>query len=278
MISSSRRRPHQLAETGRPCPPGLSRLEPQAHHASSFCPAVTGVHGAGGGSGATTIASEIAWFLGSEGRNVAAIDSDLDRGCLHYRLDYPVGRSTFSLAEVLPVLNEISVEALAGALGRCPSGVSLLPAPPRTLDGPRPDSACASALVGSLRARFEHVVIDTRPAFDTFTAGLLASCDVVVLIVVPELACLGGARRALSCLGSLPDGGPAVRLVVNRSLGGADTVTLADLESFLGIRASAVLPEDGPRCRRLANECGAICSEKSALSREIQRFISALYG
>lgn len=258
---------HMLADSGTHTGP-----------AASSGPQVAGVHPASGGSGASTLAAEIAWVLAMTGRRVAAIDADLDRGCLHYKLDFPVSRSTLSLADVLPVLGEASEDTVAGSLGDCPSGACLLPAPQHAVSVHAPPLGTATRLVGALRPRFDHVVIDTGPSLDGFTSEVLAACDVVIIVAVPELACLGGARKAVAALRSAPAGAPSTRLVVNRSLGQADLVPPAELESFLGIRASAVLQEDAARCRRLANECRAICSDRSPLAREMEKFITALFG
>jgi pilus assembly protein CpaE len=246
-------------------------------HAVVRGPSVLAVHGAAGGVGATRLAAEIATFLAAHGDRVAAIDADVDRGCLHYRLDVPAGRGTFSLADVVDVLEDISEEALTNALARSPSGACLLPAPPLTRRPASLDPATAARLVGALRSSFDRVIIDTRSAFDGFTAGLLASADTVLLVATPELGCLGGARRAIGSLSSLAGGGPEVLLVLNRSLGSSDIVAGDELETLLGIKALKVLPEDGARCRRLANECRPLSSERSVLSREVDSMVRCVF-
>jgi Flp pilus assembly CpaE family ATPase len=120
--------------------------------------------------------------------------------------------------------------------------------------------------------------VDTAACADPFTAGLLRASDLVVLVVTPELACLGGARRALATLDSLPGGRPRIEMVINRSLGARDIVTRGDVETFLEMRAAAVLPEDTVRCRRLADECKPLSSERSPLAQAVLEFIRALSG
>jgi Flp pilus assembly CpaE family ATPase len=241
-------------------------------------PAVLAVHGAGGGVGTTTLAAEITTFLARAGRRVVAIDSDLDRGSLHYRLDVPVGRTTFSLADVLEVLDDVSCDVLSNGLSRCSTGACLLPAPPLPRRLSCTDVGRAARLVSALGASFDHVVIDTRPAFDELTAGLLAASHIVLLVATPELGCLGGARRAIGSLAAFPGGGPEVTLVVNRSLGPSDLVSTDELVSLLGIRPARVLPEDAARCRRLANECRPLASERSVLSRETTSLINDIFA
>ena len=76
------------------------------------------------------LAAELARLLASSGRRVLAVDADMQRGSLHYRLDVPVGRATFSVADVLPVLDDLSPDLLRGAVSETSSGAWLLPSPP----------------------------------------------------------------------------------------------------------------------------------------------------
>lgn len=222
------------------------------------------------------LAAETVVGLARRGLAVAAVDADLDRGSLHYRLDVPVSRATFSIADVLKVIDEITEERLREALAACACGARLLPPPAPGFDLTGLDAARARELIEALAGAFDCSVVDTRPSQDPFTAGLLAAADVVVLVVTPELACLGGARRALEALDSLPGGRPRVELVLNRSLASHDLVTRRDIETFLGVEASVVLPEDTVRCRRLADECKPICSERSPLAEALLGFIHGL--
>jgi MinD-like ATPase involved in chromosome partitioning or flagellar assembly len=208
---------------------------------------------------------------------VAAVDADLDRGSLHYRLDVPVGRGTFSLADVLDVLDDISDDVLANALSMCPSGAGLLPSPPAGRGALAPDSPDAARLIGALGRVFDLLVIDTPPAFDSFTAGLLSAADAVLLVAIPELCSLGGARRAVANLAAQSRGSPEIFFVLNRSLGSSDLISHEEIESLLGVRALRVLPEDGARCRRLSNECRSLATERSTLGREIDSLIRQVY-
>ncbi|PKQ28097.1 MAG: hypothetical protein CVT63_04490 [Candidatus Anoxymicrobium japonicum] len=235
-------------------------------------------HGGKGGVGTTMLATEMTMALASVGRRVAALDADLDRGSMHYRLDVSVGRATFSIADVLPVLEDITDDALRGALSTCPCGASLLPPPVGRAGLAPPDAAHAGKLLSALASNFDYVIIDTRAALDPFTTGLLMASDLIALVVTPELACLGGAKRAVTALDALPGERPRIELLINRSLGARDLVTRGDIESYLGMKASAVLPEDTAMCRRLEAECKSLLSDRSALSCEVFRLSRALFG
>src|SRR5450756_3166913 len=76
-------------------------------------------HGGKGGVGTTTLAAETAGSLSRRRRRVAAVDLDIFRGDLHYRLDLPLSRGTHTLADLLPVLDEVDGRILDNALSTC---------------------------------------------------------------------------------------------------------------------------------------------------------------
>jgi len=239
-------------------------------------PKVVTFHGGKGGVGTSMLASELACVLARSGQLTVAIDADLERGALHYRMDVPVGSATFSMADVFPVWQDLSGDLLRNAATASPHGPHLMPSPVRRFAGPVPDAAVASSLVSALRAAFDRSVIDTRASMDQFTGGLLAASDLVVLVVTPELASLGSAKRALCSMDSLPGGRPEVSLLVNRSMGQHDVAAVRDIESYLGLRAAACLPEETVVCRRIGNECRPLSNERCALGRAVLQFAGTL--
>jgi len=221
------------------------------------------------------LAAEATILLARGGLDVLAIDADLERGTLHYRLDLPLNGNTFAITDILNVLEDPPGELLQNAISRCPSGAGVLPASARPCRA-SPDEGTAVSLVDSLSQHFDRVIIDTPTSSDPFTRGLLARCDIVVLVVTPELTCLGSARRALEDIVTRPGGGRPIMLVVNRSMSSQDVITRDDIETFLGIRAAAFLPEDTARCRRLTDACKPLSSERSPLASSVLALVRDL--
>jgi len=235
-------------------------------------------HGGKGGVGTTTLASEAAAILAGSGRNVAAVDMDVCRGDLHYRLDVPVTRDTHTVADLPPIIDDLDARILGNALSPCPCGARILPAPtsPQGAAAIEPDHV--RKLMNALAAEFEHVIVDTSVAGDRTTTSAFDLAELVVLVVTPEIACLGGARRALGQVVSRDGKRPDIALVVNRSLGASDAVSPAEIESFLQTPATVVLPEDTVRCRRLADEGRLVTSERSALGHGIHSLMRRLFS
>ncbi len=228
--------------------------------------------------GTTLLASEVTALLAREAPGVAAVDLDLHRGALHYRLDVPLSRDTFTIRDLLPVLDDLSDLVLDNALSHCPCGARLLPAPGGTDPGFAPSPEEIRALGAALSASFTRVIVDTPPALDPVTLDVVTTADLVVLVVTPELACLGGAKKALETMGSHGVGGAHVRLVVNRSLGDDDAVNLSDFESYLGLPVAFLLPEETVRCRRAADEGRFVAYDRSPLGQGIQSLARLVFG
>lgn len=222
------------------------------------------------------LAAETALLLARRGARVLAVDAAVERGTLHYSLDLPLKKGMFSVADVSNVWEDLPDDLLRNTVSRCPSGVSLLPSGGTQMTGRARCKEAAVSLVHSFRSQFDRVALDTGSGGDPFTSGLILASDLVVMVVTPELSCLGCARRALESMDSQGCERSKVLLVVNRSLGARDTFTAEDIESFLGIGATAWLQEDTVRCRRLGDACRPVCSERSALASAIRRLADRL--
>lgn len=238
-------------------------------------PGVTVIHGATGGVGSTMLAAETAQVLAST-RQVAVVDMDLYGGDLHYRLDAPLRRDTHTLADLVPVLADPDEDMIRNALTESPAGPLILPAPRTPDDAAAIEPAHVSTLIPVLARLFDHVIVDTACRLDGPTCAALGCADTVVLVVTPEVACVGRARRSLEALA--PAGrGPRVFIVVNRSLGKRDLLGLAEIEAFLERTASVVLPED-PSCRKVVDEGRFVTSERTPLGRGLAAFCHRLCG
>lgn len=235
-------------------------------------------HGAKGGVGATFLAAESAAALAASGRSVAAVDAHLYRGCLHYHLDVPVGRDSFTAQDLVPVLDDLSERILHNAMATSPCGARLLPSPPVPNGSPRIDPEQFRAVLEAAAGCFSHVIFDTPSSADGALVAAAARADVLALVVTPDLSCLGAARRALRDLQGAGVEPGTLSVVVNRSLGDPDTVTLCDVESFLEVAVSVVLPEETARCRRALDEGRFIFGGRTPLGRGLRAMVQRLFS
>lgn len=230
--------------------------------------------GARGGVGCTTLAAEFAAAGAVSGMRTTAVDADSGRGNLHYRLDVPLSRDTFTLRDLAPVLDDVDGDLLERVLSPSASGVMLLPrspgAPPCPAPTcPAPPDARFAGVPQALSACFDLVVVDAGCAPAGLGLCLEGGFDVVVLVAVPELSGVASAKAALDFLKGRTAASQV--LVLNRSLGAADSVSAADVRTYTGQRPALVLPEDTEACRRAGDEGALLFNGKSALGRSLRR-------
>jgi len=227
--------------------------------------------GAKGGVGVTTLVAESAAL--AAGSRVAAVDLSA-RGDLHYRLDASL-KGAFTVSDLIPLAAELDAKAVTNALVRCPSGVMLLGAPAPGLSAERAPAALVHRLIELLGGEFELVVVDAGCLLDGCTAAAIGCSDVAVLVVTPDVSCVGLAGHVLV---SLARPAEATHLVINRCLGPKDLLTVREIESYLGVRAAGVLPEDAHACRHAADHGRQLTGNGSALAVRIERTVRALFS
>lgn len=237
----------------------------------TFCVAL---HGAKGGVGTTLLAAELAAAFSAAGLRTAAVDADFRRGSLHYRLDVPLEDYTFTLQDLLPVAADLSERVLDGALIKSPCGARLLPSrasPGAGADaGPRELKALLSVLLSS----YERVVIDCGTVLEAWTPTLLGLSDMALLVMIPEVMCLGQAVGTFLALEKAGVSRGRIAVVVNRSLGEADSLSASEIRKRLGLDPLVVLPEEGEQCRRLSDRGEFFVHGRTPLARAIYSMLS----
>lgn len=223
-------------------------------------------HGCKGGVGTTMVAAETAASLSGRERRVVAVDLDVSRGDLHFHLDVNLRRNTPDIADLVPVQDELDTRVLEQVLSDSASGARLLPSPLHNGAGSSLDSGLVEKTIAALRREFDYVIIDTQPRLDGPTAEAFGSADLLMLVITPEISSVGSARRILE---SIKGEAPTTALVVNRSLGKSDLLTLEEIESFLELPIESVLPEETPGCRILVDQGKRINHGKSALGKKL---------
>lgn len=148
--------------------------------------------GAKGGTGTTTTAIHVALAAANARRSVCLVDLDLQTGDLATFLDVTHRRSVVDLAEAADDLNPT---ALSEALFAHRLGFHVLLAP---RDGERAeeiDGRAARQILGTLRARYDLVVVDCGAYTSEASAMAAELADRAIIATSPDLPSLRGARR-----------------------------------------------------------------------------------
>jgi pilus assembly protein CpaE len=200
---------------------------------------VVTVFGAKGGSGKTTITSNLAIALAAGGANrVLLIDLDLAFGDVAIMLQLVPERTIVDAVAMADRLDETGLRSLLTPYG---PGLDTLLAPPGPTDGDRINRALVGELIRLASTMFDYVVIDTPPAFTDQVLAAMDATHQYVLVTAPDIPTLKNLRVTLDMFDLL--GYPQERrlVVLNRS----DTrvgLTMADIQRVIRTPIAAHVP------------------------------------
>jgi pilus assembly protein CpaE len=223
-----------------------------------------------GGSGASTLAVNVAAALAREHQRCALLDLKPGRGDLAALLDL---RPAFTLADLCVNAARLDRAMFEKLLTPHPSGVHLL-ASPQAFDGLRLITAQGVGQALDLaRKLFPHVVVDVEDCFHEEQVLTLRQAAVVLLVARLDFTSLRNARRILAHaheLGVPPD---RLRLVANRH-GQPGELAVDEAEEALGMKIAHFVPDD-PKAVNHANNAGVPVVLKAPAARVSQRIAQA---
>jgi len=163
-----------------------------------------------GGSGATTVAVNLALALQAAHGNVALVDlAPLGHATLHLNMKAP-----FTVADAIRNLHRMDSSLLDSFMTRHSGGMQLLagansPAPTE------PSTAEYARLFDMLAGHFRYVVVDASSRVDAATRLVGNLSEKVLLVAHADVASLWSAARVVQFLGET-NGKERVKLVLNR--------------------------------------------------------------
>jgi pilus assembly protein CpaE len=199
------------------------------------------VAGAKGGTGKTTIATNLAIALRIvTGQEVALVDCDAQFGDVATMLDMSVERSVADLARSDSDITRATVHEY---LARHESGVNLLLAADEPDDWRALQPDHVSALTRALAESHEYVVLDTPGTMNQAVAASLAEAAIVLLVTSLDVSSIKDTKTALRILESWDLPLDRVRLVVNNNTR-VSTITPDDVAKATGREVAESLPND----------------------------------
>lgn len=220
----------------------LRRLRRPARPAERSAGKVIAVASAKPGSGATTLAVELALALERlSSSRVLLIDADLAAGTLGAGADGAPRAGAGGEMSLIEALEG----GVAGNWHRRTSrqgAIELLPAPPEAFSGVV-NLLGWSEMLEQARAAFDWVVTDLPVLFDRVSLTALAPADCYLLVTTPELPSLHLTKRALALLDALGCARQSVRVVVNQA-SKREGLGLADFQKIFSQPLAAMLPVD----------------------------------
>ena len=188
-----------------------------------------------GGSGATTIAVNLALALQAAHGNTALVDiAPLGHAALHMNL-----KPVFSVGDAIRNLHRLDHSLLEGFMTRHDGGLQVL-AGPNTPVIVEPSTAEFARLFDMLVSHFRYVVVDASTRMDTTTRLVSNLSETVLLIAHADVASLWSVARIQQYLGET-GGRDRVRLVLNR-FRKIPGFSEADAETAAGIKLLWKIP------------------------------------
>ena len=197
---------------------------------------VTGVRG---GTGASTIAANLAWHFGVEARrHTVLLDADLHRGTAAMLLGAKTGPGLRTALEAPDRIDELFVERAAQPVGK---RLHVLAGEEKLSETVNYTQNAAARLLEALRRRYNFVVIDVPCSALPLHRDLLMMAHQRVLVMDPTLASVRDTLRLLA----LPNGPMQPRrgvLVLNRdNLPGG--LNRRQLEEGLKMKPDVAIPD-----------------------------------
>ena len=214
-----------------------------------------------GGVGKTLLAVNLASALARRtGMEVLLLDWDLASADVSVHLDL---RSGPTLLDLINSGQEIDKDLLrAHVVRHRGSGCFVLRGPARPELAEFVAQEHLRSVLISARAAFSLVIVDTAPSpCDEALCQALESAHRIVLVVVQDAACLYQARVFLDLMPRLGVHPEAVWVVVNRYHEGIPD--LKEITSFLGVKPTAVLPDEWSLACRAITEGTPLVTQRN---------------
>ena len=228
---------------------------------------------ASGGSGASTVAVNVASVLARDHEQCALLDLKPGRGDLAALLDL---KPAFHLADLCVNACRLDQAMFEKALARHDSGVYLLASPQVFGDTRLVTAQGVGQVLALARRLFTHVVVDLEDCFHEEQLLALRQASAVLLVFRLDFTSLRNVRRIVDHLSEAGVSRGGIRFVVNR-YGQPNELRLSEAEEALGSKVSSFIPED-PRTINGANNTGIPAVLKSPGAKVAQALAQLARG
>ena len=240
---------------------------------------VISVFGCKGGSGATTIALNLAGALmdakGDEPAKVVVIDADAEMGDVLVFLDLS---SKYTFDDVVSNMGRLDSDLLQQSLAVHRTGLSVLSQTDQVHDAPELTAETCGRVIGFLRDYFDFVVIDGLRDFRDVSLSALDQSDVILCTMTQDIPALKNVSHCLSIFKRLNYAPDSIMMVINRYRN-AGKLTDTAIGDALNRRIDATIPNDYPAVIAAVNE-GHLLLEtdaKGKVYKGIQALVPLVY-
>lgn len=204
-----------------------------------------------GGSGATFLATNLGYQLGSAGRRVLLIDLNLQLG--EAVLNVHDRKATSDIAEVARNVSRLDASLLSASVVQVASNFEILAAPDDPIQSMQVKPEHLDAILNLAVNQYDFIILDVSNTLDELTIKALDRAQSVFLVVQTMLPYIRNASRLLTVFRSLGYPSDKVEIIVNRFWRNGE-IGLDDLRATLGPSKTRVIPNGYKEVSRAINQ------------------------
>ncbi|MFU8864811.1 MAG: AAA family ATPase [Rhodobacterales bacterium] len=246
---------------------------------------VMAVQGIAGGTGATTLAVNLAWELcnvakkGKPNPKVCILDLDLQYGSVSTFLDLPRREAVF---ELLTDTEAMDSDSFSAALISYEEKLQVLTSPADMLPLDLVTSDDINRLIAVARQNFDYVIIDMPRTLVQWTEAVLNGAHVYFALLELDMRSAQNALRLKRALQAEDLPFQKLRFALNRSPGFTDLSGKSRVKRMaesLGISIDLMLPDGGKQVTQGADHGMplALSAAKNPLRKEIAKLALSLH-
>jgi pilus assembly protein CpaE len=215
----------------------IERATTPRHAAKRVC-----VIGASGGSGATTIACNLAMELAHvTNRRCALVDMNLEFGDVACAFDCS---PKYTISDVCDAGSDLDRTLMEKALHDLPCNVSILARPERLEDAERVTPEAAHLMLQAVSEMLPYVVVDVPRSFAPLTGAALHDADHVLIVTQLGVPFIRNAGRLYEGLRDMGVAEGVLEIVLNRCKSVYERITPDDVQAHFGKPVFATIPND----------------------------------
>ncbi len=154
-----------------------------------------------GGSGCTTLATNLAVCLNNEDTSVVIVDGNLQFGDVAVFLNE---QGKFSILDLTPRADDLDPEIINSVtIKHSQSGIRILAAPMKPEQADMVSGDQFTKVIRYLRNIFSYVIVDTASSLQNITASAIDNCDLLVLLTTQDIPSIKNSRLFLDEIDAL---------------------------------------------------------------------------